>query len=108
MDPAASGNDKIFNAFTASPISRLNRYAMPPPKSALIHVTNITPEGLIVADMWQFPEDKPDFSIFAAEIAHAMEILRAPENMKRKAETMDDIFPPAKLICSAFDIAPTA
>ena len=81
---------------------------MDPQKTALIHVTNITEEGFIVADMWQLSNDSPDFSTFAAEIAHAMVALCAPENMKRKAETMEDIFPVAKRLYATFDAKPVS
>ena len=106
--PGNESDDKIYHAFTTAPISRLNRYAMEPQQTALIHVTNITHEGLIVADMWQLPKNSTDISTFAAEIAHAMVALGAPENMKRKAESMEDIFLVAKRVCATFDAAPVA
>ena len=103
LDPDTATKDKVYHAVTSAVLSRLNRYALGPDTTALIHITNITGNELHVADVWQLQGDTPDLTVFKAEVEAAAKALTAPGSLKRKPTTMDDMFPEPKRLHPHFD-----
>ena len=93
---------KEYKAITSAHLSKLSRYAIAQQRIALIHVTNVVGDELMVADIWQLQENV-DLALFKAEIDVVSKALDASRGLKRKASSMDEIFPDPKKIHPSFD-----
>ena len=80
----------------AAVLSRLNRYALAPDTTALIHITNINGNELHVADVWQLQGDSPDLSVFKAEIDAAAKVLTPPWRLQAQGGLHRGYLPWAK------------
>ena len=76
---------------------RVGRYTIAPGSTAVIHITNIIDDVLVVGDVWNIPGQSVDDSQFRAEVA-AAEVALSPADSDGDA-------PPAKRQRLSFDAA---
>jgi hypothetical protein len=100
---AIDGSPTIYSAVTTTILSRLNKYALAPDATALVHITSINDKELVVGDVWQLSGDDPDLTVFKQELEFVAKVLTAPPSNKRKATTVSELLPKPKRSHPTFD-----